>query len=244
MLYHDRTERQQKFLLHVQILRVNKQINAEATSILYQQNAFLFDLSSPVVRQCTGGVFADHDGDPPYLFRADSYNPKRCFRQPGVIYPHCMQRLANIEIIVSVRSIWGSTWAGEFFTHIGELLLELLRLLALDGTTQKSHTQKRLVFTVRKSYDSRWGGDALFLRKKNRSQFSSENIDTTKTGEQLLLGVGTLLKTLCENRKVSIKEIKECTSIEFEDKADGERCEKRTVKMKQRWVPMDELRTL
>ncbi|KAL8743306.1 MAG: hypothetical protein Q9184_008130 [Pyrenodesmia sp. 2 TL-2023] len=244
VLYHDRTGRQQKFLLHVQILRANKQINAEATPVLYEQNAFLIDLSSRVTRQCNGGLYPDHRRNPPYLFRVDDQNPKRHFREPGVVYPHCMQRLANIEIILSAGSIWGSDYSGEFFSHIGELLLELLQLLAHDETTQPSHSRKRLVLTVKKRHDSRWGGDALFPRKREGSRFWREE-DTAKTREQLLVGqVGPLLEVLCEKRKFSINEVKECTFVEWKEKDNGERCEKRTVEVKQRWVPIEEIESL
>lgn len=244
MLYHDRGERQQKLLLHVQILRANKQINAEATPVLYEQNAFLIDLSSRVTRQCRGGLYPDHRGNPPYLFRADGHNPKPHFREPGLIYPHCIQRLANMEIILSAGSVWGSSYSGEFFTHIGELLLELLQLLAHDERMQPSHNRKHLVLTVKKRYDSRWGGDALFPRKREGSRFLRDS-DTAQTGEQLLVGqVGPLLKALCEKQKVSINEVKECTLVEWEDKDDGERCEKRTVEVKQRWVPVEEIESL
>ncbi|KAI4255596.1 MAG: hypothetical protein L6R42_006647 [Xanthoria sp. 1 TBL-2021] len=245
VLYNDRTERQQKLLLHVEILRANKQINAEATPILYEQNAFLIDLSSRVTYQGNDGMYLDRRGNPPHLLRADGHPPKPHFRAPGVIYPHCVQRLANIEIIVSAGSIWGSGYTGsEFFTHIGELLLDLLQLLAFDETTQNSDTQKHLVFTVKKGYDSRWGGDALFPRKREGSRFS-RNSDTARTGEKSLSGqVGPLLKTLCERRKVGINEVIECTFIEWEDKHDGQRCEKRTVEVKQRWVPFEEIESL
>ena len=133
---------------------------------------------------------------------------------------------------------------GEFFTHIGALLLDLLRLLALDKASQPSCTPKRLVLTVKKRHDSRWGSDALFPRKREGSRFSRE-ADTAKVGEKMLVGdVGPLLLALCGKRKVSINEVKECTFIEWEDIADGERREKRIVEVKQRWVPMEEMESL
>ncbi|CAO1605861.1 MAG: hypothetical protein LQ349_008190 [Xanthoria aureola] len=247
VLYNDRTGRQQKLLIHVAILQTNKQINAEATPILYEQNAFLIDLSSRVTYQGNGGMYPDRRGKAPYLFlSADEDTPPEQFRLPGVIYPHCVQRLSNIEIVVSAGSIWGSMYmGGEFFTHIGELLLDLLRLLASDEENpQPSHTPKRLVFTVKKRYDSRWGSDALFQRKREDSRFSRE-ADTAKLGEKMLLGdVGPLLLALCGKRKVSINEVKECTFFEWEDTADGERREKRVVEVKQRWVPIEEMESL
>ena len=246
VLYNDRTGRQQKLLIHVAILRTNKQINAEATPILYSQNAFLIDLSSRVTYQGDGGIYPDRRGKAPYLFlSADEDSPQEQFRVPGVIYPHCVQRLSNIEIVVSAGSVWGSMFmGGEFFTHIGELLLDLLRLLASDKTSQPSHTQKRLVLTIKKRYDSRWGSDALFPRKREGSRFSRE-ADTAKVGEKMLVGdVGPLLRALCGKRKVSINEVKECTFFEWEDIADGERREKRIVEVKQRWVSVEEMESL
>ena len=134
---------------------------------------------------------------------------------------------------------------GEFFTHIGELLLDLLRLLAFDENLhQPAHIQKRLVFTVKKRYDSRWGSDALFPRRREDSRFSRE-ADTAKLGEKMLVGdVGPLLLALCAKRKVSINEVKECTFFEWEETVDGERREKRIVEVKQRWVPIEEMESL
>ena len=247
VLYNDRTGRQQKLLIHVAILRTNKQINAEATPILYSQNAFLIDLSSRVTYQGNGGMYPDRRGKAPYLFLSadEDTMPQEQFRAPGVIYPHCVQRLSNIEIVVSAGSVWGSMYmGGEFFTHIGALLLDLLRLLALDKASQPSCTPKRLVLTVKKRYDSRWGSDALFPRKREGSRFSRE-ADIAKVGEKMLVGdVGPLLLALCAKRKVSINEVKECTFFEWEDIADGERREKRIVEVKQRWVPMEEMESL
>ena len=246
VLYNDRTGRQQKLLIHVAILRTNKQINAEATPILYSQNAFLIDLSSRVTYQGNGGMYPDRRGKAPYLFlSAGEDTHQEQFSVPGVIYPYCVQRLSNIEIVVSAGSIWGSMFmGGEFFTHIGELLLDLLRLLALDGNPQPSHTQKRLVLTVKKRSDSRWGSDALFPRKREDSRFARE-ADRAKVGEKMLVGdVGPLLLALCAKRKVSINEVKECTFFEWEDTAEGERREKRIVEVKQRWVPMEEIESL
>lgn len=191
-------------------------------------------------------MYPDRRGKAPYLFlSADEDTPLEQFRLPGVIYPHCVQRLSNIEIVVSAGSVWGSMYmGGEFFTHIGELLLDLLQLLAFDGNPQPSHTQKRLVLTVKKRYDSRWGSDALFPRRREGSRFSRE-ADTAKLGEKMLVGdVGPLLLALSEKRKVSINEVKECTFFEWEDTADGERREKRVVEVKQRWVPIEEMESL
>ena len=247
VLYNDRTGRQQKLLIHVAILRTNKQINAEATPILYEQNAFLIDLSSRVTYQGNGGMYPDRYGKAPYIFLGadEDTTAQEQFRLPGVIYPHCLQRLSNLEIVVSAGSVWGSMYiGGEFFTHIGALLLDLLRLLAFDENPQPSHTPKRLVFTVKKRYDSRWGSDALFPQKREDSRFSRE-ADIAKVGEKMLVGdVGPLLLALCGKRKVSINEVKECTFFECEDTADGERREKRIVEVKQRWVPMEEMESL
>ncbi|KAI4200805.1 MAG: hypothetical protein LQ346_002286 [Caloplaca aetnensis] len=243
VLFHDRAERQQKLLLHVPILRTNKQINAEATPVLYEQNAFLINISLLVNHQSSAGMCPNRRGNPPNLFRIDGHNPPRHFPAPGLIYPHCIQRLANLEIIVSAHSVWGGGFSGsEFFTHIGELLLGLLHLLARDEWAQTPYHRKRLVLTVIKRHDHWSGGtdNVLFPRMTVGSRFPKDSL-TAKTGERLLIGeVGPLLRTLCERRKVSINEVVVSHNVEW----DSELCEKRTAKVTQRWVPMEEIESL
>lgn len=236
LLYHDRFGRSANLFLHPQILRVNKQISAEATPLLYEHNAFEIDLSSEVTLQCSGGNYPDQLENPPDLFRADTYNPKKYLRDPGIIYPHCMQGLANIEIIISTGSVWGSAMGGAFFTHIGALLLDILSLLAAEVTDQSSRKQKRLVLTVKTTWDSRHGGKVLFPRKKEGSIYLQTS-DRMKTGEQQLVGeLGPLLETVSKKRGLRIQEIKECVHVE-----PGEMEEKRSVEVKQRWVPLDDI---
>lgn len=84
---------------------------------------------------------------PPYLFRSEALEQStpRYFdpEQPGFIYPHCLQRIANIEIALSAAAIWGSSHQGRsggFFSHIGRLLVEILRLLAMETERDGART--------------------------------------------------------------------------------------------------------
>ncbi|KAL8642840.1 MAG: hypothetical protein Q9226_008463, partial [Calogaya cf. arnoldii] len=125
-----------------------------------------------VMAQCSGGMYADTrrgGSSPPYLFRSDGLEQQTPdyfdSDKPGFIYPHCLQRIANIEIALSASAILGnSVWSrpGGFFSHIGKLLVEILQLLAAekDGNDagiadeEYKHLQgkkKRLVLTIYKN---------------------------------------------------------------------------------------------
>ena len=169
-LYHDRHGREAPFDIDPTILRVNKQIYSEAVSILYDTASVRIYLGTPVVMQCTGGNYADDIDDPPDLFRADSeeefkpankldqYNPPSTVRDlqfegslgstaPGYIYPHCFQRLRKLHLVTSRHAIWGDSQCGSYFSHTGQTVLRILKLLAEEQVT-KSPITKRLTFTI------------------------------------------------------------------------------------------------
>ncbi|MCJ1301386.1 hypothetical protein MMC08_004186 [Hypocenomyce scalaris] len=148
-LYHDRRGRDRSFNIHPSILRVNTQIHDEAVAVLYDHNTFMLDLSTAVVSQCTGGSYPDRIRGPQPLFRDDA-EPTTA---QGLIYPHCLKRLRNIDLLTSPSAVWGSAQLGShgsaqlgtFFSHIGNLILSVLRLLAYEEATMES--MKRLRFT-------------------------------------------------------------------------------------------------
>ncbi|KAL8976790.1 MAG: hypothetical protein Q9177_006772 [Variospora cf. flavescens] len=227
LLYHDRTGRTDPLHLHPHILRANKQINFEATSKLYEGNAFKIDLSTQVARNCTPGRSSARYAVPQGLIhKAPSESPQRYSRSPGLVYPHCLRRLADLEIIISSGSIWGSALGGSFFTHIGSLVLELLRLLAEDAAEDaaepRSLVKKRLTLKVEK----RWDTSLIFGRQNMRAFGIGLMIVDPALQERAI----PLLKALEERRDVRIREIKRTT------RKDGS-CDVSD----ERWVSIDEL---
>lgn len=169
-LYHDRHGKEASFGIDPTILRVNKQIYSEATAILYDTADVLLYLATPVVVQCTGGNYPDRIVDPPDLFRAcseeasesekklewrgalsvvDGLEPGGLFESTaqGYIYPHCFQRFRKIQLVTSRHAIWGASMGGSYFSHTGETVLRILKLLA-EEQTWKSPTTKRLKITL------------------------------------------------------------------------------------------------
>ncbi|KAL8665341.1 MAG: hypothetical protein Q9168_007725 [Polycauliona sp. 1 TL-2023] len=143
--WHDRDDRhrpQTHLFISPQILRVNRQINVEATPILYAQNTIKIVICSTVIAQCSGGMYADRRrgrSAAQYLLRSYALEQPvpRYFDpgKPGFIYPHCLQRIANIELALKASAIWGHShqgYPGGFFSHAGELVVEILRLLAAE----------------------------------------------------------------------------------------------------------------
>ncbi|KAL8963989.1 MAG: hypothetical protein Q9197_007037 [Variospora fuerteventurae] len=228
LLYHDRTGRTNPLHLHPHILRANKQINFEATSKLYKGNALKIDLSTQVTIKCRGGMYFDRYGVPQGLIhKAPGEPPQRYSRRPGLVYPHCLRRLADLEIIISSGSIWGSAMGRSFFTKIGSLVLELLRLLAEDAAEDaaepRSLVKKRLTLRVEK----RWDESFIFGPRQNMLASQKE----LKIVKPLLQERAIpLLKALEERRDVGVRVI---TTTTPEDGSCGVSDE--------RWVSIDEL---
>ena len=217
LLWHDRPGKIRRSSFYPVILRVNKQINAEAVSILYESNYFIISAASSVVKQCTGGTYPDRLGSPRDLFRtahqeaeqeaqtgaqADAEDqaqiklqvetqsnaeeridgkkrgrtdqkprgPSIRFREsfdPGLIYPHCFQRLQNIELVTSVDAIWGSARGGRFLSHICSLILEILQVLASeDIPSPRENRRKTFKFTIKRKLVSGFSQDKLFRSRR------------------------------------------------------------------------------
>lgn len=152
------------------VLRVNQQIYSEAVSILYESNEYRIYLATPVCLQCTGGNYPDGMADPADLFRNDtngsakkisgaeassSESLNECLdftEQPerlkvGIIYPHCFRRLRHINLTSARHAIWGDSEGGDYFSHIGEAIWKILKVLAEEqatGAPLKNH----LTFTI------------------------------------------------------------------------------------------------
>ena len=172
-LYHDRHGREASFDIDPTILRVNKQIYSEAISVLYDTASVRIYLATPVVVQCSGGNYPDHIVDPPDLFRkyakgaVKPTNGLDCLTTSvaegpelegavqstgqGYIYPHCFQRLRKIQLITSRHAMWGASQCGSYFSHIGQVVLQILRLLAQEQVP-KSPVTKRLKVTMQPAW--------------------------------------------------------------------------------------------
>ncbi|KAL9115131.1 MAG: hypothetical protein Q9227_000925 [Pyrenula ochraceoflavens] len=182
-LYHDRHGRQPHFSLHPALLSTCRQIHLEASPFLYDHNIFLISYISAVVQQCTGGCYPDHITDPPPLLRDDefTYQPfsrgwleveeeddensqsKEVQFPHGIIYPHVLQRLKNVELHTSPSAIWGSAMMGDYPSHIGPMLLKIFGILGGGeeqslGNAPPLPSKKQLKVEIVVS----WKGGAIF----------------------------------------------------------------------------------
>lgn len=141
-LYHDR--RGSSLDLTFSILLVNRQIHLEALPLLYNTPIYELYLATPVVSQCGGGYYPDRgeiEQEPPALFGTPKVPRllKICgpdHSEPGgLIYPHCFRKLRHIKIITSKDAIFGASMCGPYFSHIGELILQILRHLAKESAS-------------------------------------------------------------------------------------------------------------
>ncbi|KAL8790112.1 MAG: hypothetical protein Q9213_000814 [Squamulea squamosa] len=234
--WHDRDNRHRparRRFVNPQILAVNKQIHAEATPILYECNAIRIDIHSPVISQCSGGMYADSrmGGSPPrYLFRSDTVGhstpPYFDADIPGLIYPHCFAWIREIEIYLSAYAIWGSSVRGRpggFFSHIGKLLVEVLRLFAAEteDNTEMTHEKdvdlrrkrERLLMTVHgreRALFARRRKQERDLEKRNEAEEEAWSEDDERhfneqgeMADQILL----LVEAVSKKREVEIVEV-------------------------------------
>ena len=176
-LYHDRHGRKKPLGVYPSVLRTNKQVHAEALPFLYERNTFVIDYSSAVVQQCTGGSYPDQITNPPPLLRDEKtkWRPfSRRFAEEdagldeekynssfehGIIYPHVLRRMSHLHLCTAPSAVWGSTMGGEIPSHIGPLLLELLRVIAEECpsvTEQEPKKKLKVVVSIG------WRGGSLF----------------------------------------------------------------------------------
>ncbi|KAL8696648.1 MAG: hypothetical protein Q9201_007555 [Fulgogasparrea decipioides] len=222
------------FVFHTEILRVNKQINAEATYMLYERNSFFFDISFPVVVQ-DGSLYPGSLGLPEALICEDTSQSRlQDFRYPGLIYARSFQRLAHIEITTSAYAVWGHAKESDYFSHIGKLLLQLLRILA-DADDEKMGIKKRLVLTVQKDD----GGMVLFPRKAKHQRSFRNHKDTQRGRKQMAARMGPLIEAISKKREVSIREVTKTFSHIW----DGEKVVKKGS-TETREVPLKEFQNL
>lgn len=222
-LYHDRHGRQPSFNISPAILRVSQQIYSEAVPILYDTASVQIYLATPVVKQCKGGNYPDGITDPPDLFRKDTdentesaqkldwraalptANDLESARRPrsaadGCIYPHCFQRLREIQIVTSRHAIWGGRRGGSYFSHTGRTVMRILKLLAEEQAT-KTPVPKRVRFTMQP--DWRTVESQLLMRRGAMDERTRAIVGLLKavkrrTGAEIEVEEGVFTKTLKE----------------------------------------------
>ncbi|KAL8857628.1 MAG: hypothetical protein Q9178_005793 [Gyalolechia marmorata] len=208
LLWHDRKGRDNSLSIYPQILRVSRQVNAEATPLLYDCNVFSFELTTPEGQSCIARIINKSQA----LLLDDSGKRMKYFQQPGLLSPSCLRRLAHIEIIISALSVWTNGRGFDFWSSIGEIFIEILRLLADDQeVSETSPKKKKLLITVQKEISDGYGW-LLFprLREARRGalQMGLRNSNReTKGQKQMADKVCPLVEAVAKRRDVSIYEV-------------------------------------
>lgn len=210
LLWHDRRGREESISMYPQILRVCKQVNAEATSLLYERNKFSFSITSPEVHSCIARKIKTAQA----LLQDESGKRRKHFRQPGLLSPPCLQRLAHIEIIISVRSVWANTMACDIWSGTGNLFRELLQLLADAEVSEDWFSKRTLIITVHKSI-SNGHGSVLFPHLLKRSRPHDPVIPLinsnrhTQGEKQMVEEICPLIEAISKKRNVYLYEVLE-----------------------------------
>lgn len=201
ILYHDRYGRSKSFNIHPSILRVNRQIYAESVSFLYDHNIFKIFLATRVVKQCTGGHYPDRIPEPQPLFRCHS-TPHT--RSQGLIYPDCLARMRHLEIETAMTSVWGSARLGYYMSHIGLLIVEILKSLVTQEVSDEREGPGMRIL----EFSAHNGGGPLgkfFNTNWIEDVDISREVNPDKVG--LMKMINGLLKATERVRKVHLKEI-------------------------------------
>ena len=212
-LYNDQSGRSEKLDIHPSILQVNSQIYVEASPVLYDQNIFEIDLSSTVGRHSAPGEFPETRSDHLLpLFRCDTapnnlpVEPNgRCVfahnRSSGLIYPHCFQRLRQLELVTSYGAAWGKGSKYNCFSITGDVILEILRNLAKrnahGGNCKKT-------FTVTTKLCVRRLEENIFAVEVSNPIGTANDDRRPREEEKVILNV--LLQAVSKQRKVTLKE--------------------------------------
>ncbi|KAL8682584.1 MAG: hypothetical protein Q9186_001357 [Xanthomendoza sp. 1 TL-2023] len=200
LLWHDRTGRQQSLGIYPEILRTSKQINAEATPLLYKHNRFQLSLTSRERHSCRPQIIYPSQA----LIQSDSARLSRWFAQPGLISPLCLQRLAYIELLVSPEAVWANTMTGDIWSKSGGVFQDLLKILAdADEIGESLKERKKFMMTVekRRFNDLGW---VMFPRGKCRNSSSH-----TKGEKRMVNEICPLVERIGSKRDVRIYEILE-----------------------------------
>ncbi|KAL8852685.1 MAG: hypothetical protein Q9221_002445 [Calogaya cf. arnoldii] len=209
LLWHDRKGREKSTSIHPQILRVCKQINAEAAPLLYERNILRLDMMTPEYYSCT---VRTNIGRSQAFIRGDAALWTRHFEQPGLLSTSCLQRLAHIEFVISIRSVWAKrprkyhdVWSGT-----GNLFVQLLRLLAEEEINESLlKKKKRVVIIVYKDYNPLSSTDQKWML------FPGGNLPNRESA--MAAKLRPLVEAVGKKRGVSIYEILEDVRVDGDE---------------------------
>ncbi|KAL8707794.1 MAG: hypothetical protein Q9220_007246 [cf. Caloplaca sp. 1 TL-2023] len=241
----------QNLSLYPQILRTNRKINREATPILYRKNRYEIDFTSQEtalfgvypenVRPCEVRQALFRDDEP------DSESPL-FLRQPGLIYPRCLHRMAHVQIAVSPDAVWARGRFGDHFSFTGQLFQTLLQFFAHDDAAIVDPNAKRTL-TLRITKDIMpgmppWPRMALFPRTGDAGLFTRMgfslpfiNDSATLFGPRLFAHqICPLVEKISKKRDVVIVEVVTELWIRFQ--------QIRTKHVETREVSLEDLETL
>jgi len=190
-LWHDREGRQGSFDLHPSILRVNKQIYFEASSLLYDSNIFEIDLTTKVNQHENN--YKDGKPDPAPLFQRDAISAVPLSDEPlaentrpsmreamRAIHAHSFQRLRHIRLRTRTSAIWGFTTRippGKFyFSHTGHLVMRVLQILAEQHDVVTS-AEQTFGFIVVPDFLTR---DGIFGVQRSDAKYVADVIEMLK----------------------------------------------------------------
>lgn len=211
LLWHDRNGREKSISIYPQILRVCKQVNAEATSLLYERNKFSFSITSRETHSCIARKIKISQA----LLQDESGKRRKHFKQPGLLSPSCLQRLAHIEIIISVRSVWANTMGGDIWSGTGSLFRELLQLLSDAEVSENWLSKRTLIITVQKAISPDGYGWVLFPRLRKRLRPHDPVIPLINSNrhlqgeKQMVEEICPLIKVISKMRTVIVYEVME-----------------------------------
>ncbi|MCJ1231292.1 hypothetical protein MMC12_007969 [Toensbergia leucococca] len=209
-LYHDRSARSRPFDFHPVVLRLCRQTNTEAVSILYECNTFKIHISTPAIVQCPEEPHSDHVPNHHHLFRCDSTPDTSASEKQasavasGLIYPHCFHRLQRIVLHLTRVPIWYEidNDDGPAFSQSGELILTILCKMAYGGQSSApspSQKMKSLEIVGRQG----WYEFLIFVRefgRKTRKVEEGEEEEGAESSDEVVAMLA-LLGEIQRNRR-------------------------------------------
>lgn len=126
-LYHCPSGRDPNFNIDPTILRANRQVYAEAVWILYERNVFQIDLSMRALRSFWKSPYPVIRANSTDLSLSDGSKNEEL----GLIYPHCLRRMRQIELVTAGRALRSPT-GGKSFSLVGDLIVLILSILSDD----------------------------------------------------------------------------------------------------------------
>lgn len=140
-LYHDLTGRDSSLGLCPTILRVSRQVYSKSAWLLYENNAFLINLTTEIDQRCMRAS-SHPSGDRLYHQRPGLPTPREADllrirddstgEVKGLIYPHCLRRIHYLGLVTAGDAVRGLQPTSPFFSDTYELILDILKCLLAD----------------------------------------------------------------------------------------------------------------